>query len=87
MTVNKLYHMLTQLIAQGHGRRPVCVDKATFRHNCEADGITILEVCGAAIIAHGMDDGDGGRKLRTDGSEVERLSLVLWGGAKKEEAK
>lgn len=40
MTVNKPHKILGEMIAAGHGRRPVNVAKHTFTHNCESDGAT-----------------------------------------------
>lgn len=81
MTVAKLHRILAKLIAQGHGRRRVCVRKNSFQHNCESDGVVILDVEAANLVGHQIDDGDGCAKLRADGTQIERESLVLTGGA------
>lgn len=80
MTINKLHQLLSQLVATGHGRMHVCIDKATFQHNCERDGVTILDIEKAEIRAHWMDDGDGRPIINRDGSERMRSTLVLDGG-------
>lgn len=79
MTITKLYELLHRLVRQGHGSMAVCIDKDTFRHNCEADGVTILDIQRAEIVAHTMDDGDGCAIINRDGSERLRSSLVLTG--------
>lgn len=79
MTVSKLHKLLGEMIARGHGRKPVCVDKATFQHNCEADGVTILDVCKVKLISHWIDDGDGCAIINKDGTERQKTSFVLLG--------
>lgn len=87
MTVQRLHKMLGTLIEQGHGRKPVCVDKGTFRHPLEEDGATILDVvecAGPKWIA--MADDDGGPKFNQDGTESGKRVVVLSGRAKHEGA-
>ena len=48
-TVASLHKELGRLISQGHARKPVTVNKESFKHNCESDGVTILELCGLGI--------------------------------------
>lgn len=80
MTINKLYELLHHLVVTGHGRMHVCIDKATFHHNCEGDGVTILEIEQAELRTHWLDDGDGSAIINRDGSERVRTALVLDGG-------
>lgn len=44
MTVSGLHKQLSELIAAGHGRKPVCINKRTFNHRMEEDGAVILPV-------------------------------------------
>lgn len=78
-TVLKLHKALGKLIAEGHGRKPVLVDKPTFTDNCEDDGCVILELCGLGVKWVGISDGDGGTKWNKDGSEAGHTVLVLAG--------
>lgn len=79
MTINQLHKLLTKLIAQGHGRKLVHVDKGSYRDNRESDGCVILPVSRGAIHCYRMLDDDGGQAYRADGTEVTRESLVLIG--------
>ena len=79
MTINRLHKILSALIADGQGRRGVCIDKRTFRHPLEEDGAVILDVKKAETAHHGIVDDDGGTKLLYDGREAGRVSLVLSG--------
>ena len=81
MTVSKLHKLLTELIAAGHGRKPVCINKRTFNHRMEEDGAVILpveSVSGPEFI--GTTDDDGGTKFNRDGTEAGRYTVVLSGG-------
>lgn len=80
MTVYKLHGALAVMIAAGQGRLPVCIDKPSFRHNCESDGCVILDVEGVAIRTYNRIGDDGGLALRADGSERMLTSAVLDGG-------
>lgn len=44
MTVSRLHKQLSELIAAGHGRKPVCINKRTFNHQLERDGVVIMPV-------------------------------------------
>lgn len=82
MTVQRLHKLLGQLIEQGHGRKPVCVDKASFSSPLENDGISVFDleiVDGPRWIE--MADDDGGTKWNKDGSESGRRVVILKGGA------
>jgi len=81
MTVAKLHKVLGEMIAQGHGRKPACVSKDTFTHNCESDGVTILDVCTAKVKWIPWCDDDGGQALNKDGTEHGKNVLVLGGAA------
>lgn len=81
MTVSKLHKLLTELIAAGHGRKPVCINKRTFNHKLERDGAVILpveSVSGPKFI--GTADDDGWTKFNRDGTEAGRYTVVLSGG-------
>lgn len=82
MNVQQLHQALGVLVAQGHGRKPVCVNKNTFRHPLEGDGAVILgvkAVKGPEWIQ--MTDDDGGPKVNADGSESGRYTVILEGDA------
>lgn len=86
MTVEKLHRMLGNLVARGHGRKPVCIDKSTFRHPLEADGDVILGVecvLGPKFIP--LADDDGGQKFRADGTEAGRMTVVIVGAGDERE--
>lgn len=79
MTLNQLHKLLTKLIAQGHGRKAVYVDKGSYRDNRENDGCVILPVDTGAMHTYRLLDEDGGYWINKDGSERQRTSLVLVG--------
>lgn len=82
MTVTALHKRLGELIAAGHGRKPVCVNKVSFHHRQEEDGAVILDietVSGPTFVC--MTDDDGGTKMNRDGSEAGRFTVILEGGA------
>ena len=78
-TVNQLKKRLDKLIADGYGRIPIVVSKTTFQHNCEGDGVTVLDLAGMGIQRVTNSDGDGGTKWNKDGTESSRLCLMLVG--------
>lgn len=81
MNVNQLHKALSKLVAEGHGRKPVCVNKATFHHPLEMDGAVILDlkaIAGPSFVT--MTDDDGGTKFNKDGSESGKYIVVLEGG-------
>lgn len=82
ITVARMHRLLGEFVERGHGRKPVCIDKATFSHALEGDGCTILgvEVIDGPNWIYNCDD-DGGVKENTDGSESGRMTIVLKGGA------
>jgi hypothetical protein len=79
MTINKLHKLLGELIAQGYGRRDVCIDKASFSHNLESDGCVILLVTRGEMRTYHRIDDDGGIATNKDGTERYLTSLVLTG--------
>lgn len=79
MTVNRLHQMLTSLIAEGHGRKTVTINKKTFTHPLEPDGCCILKVCGGDIQWVPTADDDGGTKINKDGTESGRTHFVMFG--------
>lgn len=80
ITIGRLHKMLGELVAQGHARKPVCVDKATFWGPLESDGITIFDATEAKLWAVPQGDDDGGIAVNKDGTERMRQCLVLGGG-------
>lgn len=80
MTVARLHKMLCAMVEQGKGRRPVCVNKASFYHPLEDDGVTILDVTDAKEESITIADGDGWAETNANGSERTRNVLVLGGG-------
>lgn len=78
-TVNQLKKRLDKLITDGYGRIPIVVSKTTFQHNCEGDGVTVLDLAGMGIQRVTNSDGDGGTKWNKDGTESSRLCLMLVG--------
>ena len=79
ISVAKMHKMLGELIEKGHGRRHICVDKATFTDNRESDGVTILDVYVLKPACIEMADDDGGLALNKDGTAKTR-NIVLLGG-------
>lgn len=79
MTINQLHKLLAKLIAQGHGRKAVYVDKWSYRDNRESDGCVILPVSIARMQTYMLLDDDGGCWENKDGTERTRKSLVLLG--------
>lgn len=83
MTVNRLHRILTALIGSGQGRKPVAIDKSTFRHNCESDGVVILDVEEAELMWVPLSDDDGGTAVTAKGLERGSTRLVLYGAARR----
>lgn len=80
MTVAKLHKLLGALVEEGQGRRPVCVNKDTFYHPLESDGVVVLDVTEVKTDAITMADDDGFAATNKDGSEKVRKVFVLSGG-------
>lgn len=81
MTIAMLHRLLGAMVAAGHGRKPVCIDKATFTDPRENDGPMILPVCEMEL-KWVLDAGeDGGIAVNKDGTERGRTTLVLGGSS------
>ena len=81
MTLNQLYKPLGQLIAKGHGRETVCIDKPSFTHPLEADGVVYQDISGVRAEVFTMCDGDGFTIINKDGSERVRGGFLLYGAS------
>jgi len=79
MQVRKLHRILTQLIEEGHGRKPICPDKSTFEHNLESDGCTVLHIDDVKINWIPLIDDDGGIAHTKTGIERGKVIVVLLG--------
>ena len=80
MTIARLHKILGELVLNGQGRRPVCVNKASFYHPLENDGVVILDVTEAMSRSITIADGDGWTATNKDGSEKTRSVFILGGG-------
>lgn len=81
-TVARLHKELGKLIEQGHGRKPVQVNKQSFHHPLEEDGAVILDIEsieGPTWVY--MADDDGGTKFNKDGTESGKRVVILKGSA------
>lgn len=80
MTVSRLHKLLGALVEAGHGRKPVLINKPTFRHNCEDDGVVMLDVEGVDGPRWiSIADDDGGTKWNQDGTEAGKRVVLLYG--------
>ena len=79
LTVNQLHKLLGKLIEEGHGRDQVCIDKRTFSHPLEGDGVCILAVGGVEFQHISQVDGDGFRMETKRGHEITRRTVVIHG--------
>lgn len=86
MTVRKPHAILSDMILEGHARKPVCVSKTTFQHPLETDGCTILDADKISIEIVEQLDGDGGRDERADGSSKRRVCAVITGGYEEDDS-
>lgn len=80
LTVAALHKKLGELIAAGHARKPVLVNKPSFTHPLEQDGAVLLDVEaveGPQWIP--MCNDDGGTKWNKDGTESGRTVVILKG--------
>lgn len=78
-TVAQLHKELGALIAKGHGRKRVSVNKATFTHPLESDGVTHFHVHDVRLFTMNLCDDDGGTKVDSKGAECYRTDVVLSG--------
>ena len=77
MTVHQLHKQLGKLIAQGHGRKQVVVDRASFYH--KLDNVIYLYVDYAELSSYQLLD-DEGHILRNASYEERSITaLVLLG--------
>jgi len=81
VTLNKLYRELGKLIDKGHGRKTVVIDKRTFAHPLEDDGLCMIDVEGVDSAFFRRLDDDGSTALNKDGSERTMSAVVLTGGS------
>lgn len=79
ITVGRLHKILSDLITDGHARKPIRVYKPTFHHPLENDGVNCLPVHEAHLEFLPRRDGDGFSEYRKDGSEAGEYALILWG--------
>lgn len=80
MTVAKLHKLLGTLVESGQGRRPVCVNKESFYHPLEDDGVVILDATEAKAQTITIADDDGFTATNKDGSEKTRKVFLIGGG-------
>lgn len=81
MTVARLHKLLGALIESGHGRKPVLVNKSSFYHPCEDDGVLMQDLaCVKGPKWIPISDDDGGTKFNKDGTESGKEVVVLDGG-------
>ncbi|CAK0767543.1 conserved hypothetical protein [Gammaproteobacteria bacterium] len=81
MTAIKLHKLLGQLIEAGHGRKNIMVDKSSFQHPCEEDGVVILDIHKVMVRSYPIYDDDGDSKFRKDGTECYHNNIVITGGS------
>jgi len=71
---------LSKILKPLNGKRVrIAIDKTTFNHPLERDGVCIIDVNEAELNFITIADGDGFTKRRKDGTEVGRWMLVLKG--------
>jgi len=80
MTVGRMHRILSRLMHEGNSRRRVYIDKDSFRHPCEGDGIVILPVESIKLRWFPVGDDDGGIKILKDGTESISAGIVMGGG-------
>lgn len=79
MTINALQKLTQKLIAQGHGRTRVSIDKSTFSNPLEDERCTIMEVKTADVQVVPIVDGDGWTETDSRGRERVKMFLVMAG--------
>lgn len=82
MKVRTLHKLLTNMIYAGHGHKPVVINKSTFKHPLESDGVVMLDVRGAEVSVITIADGDGFTIENKDGSERGKIVVMLFGDEK-----
>lgn len=80
LTVGRLHKILGEMVADGRARRPICINKDSFWHPLESDGVVILDVTEVKEQCVIQSDDDGGAKTNKDGTESLRQCVVLGGG-------
>jgi hypothetical protein len=78
-TVNQLYDIVHKLVVDGHGRKPVYVDKQSFQDNREADGCVFMPALQGYLHTFPRMDDDGGIAERKDGSERTITAFLIVG--------
>lgn len=79
MTVYKLHQILTQAIKDGCSRMPIHIQKKTYHHPLESDGVCVLPVVSWYKQMVPQCDDDGGTKWNKDGTESQRACFILSG--------
>lgn len=79
LTINRLHKELGKLIEDGHGRKPVSINKNSFTHTLETDGCIILPVKTVWVEWIPTISDEGGFKENKDGSESGKNICVLSG--------
>lgn len=79
MQVRTLHKILRKLMDDGMSHKKVVIDKRTFTHPLEGDGVCYLEVDGHDTEYVLTADDDGGIKTTQDGRECGSTCLVLRG--------
>ena len=69
MTVGQLNKITSEMVKNGKSRMNVCIDRSTFTHPLESDGLVIMDVSSADTQTFSLMDGDGFTELRKDGTE------------------
>jgi len=84
LTVAALYRKLGQLISAGHARKPIVVDKTSFKHPLEGYGVTLIHARDVDVEWIRLCDDDGGTALKADGSERGFVAAVIVGPEERE---
>lgn len=79
MNVNQLHRALGELVAAGHGRKPVAINVDTFqtRHPDDGNILPAIQATGPTLVCLSGDDG--GTKFNKDGSESGSFTVILRG--------
>ncbi len=85
MTVARLHKLLGKLIASGHGRWKMSIDKASFRSPLLADGVSILDVHEVECELVPVADGDGFTETLANGQEKFSKCAILYGDGRHDE--